>query len=451
MTLLQVISIPLALAIVAVFSRRRSLLHNLPPGPPGYDQSRALEGYRWNTFKAWNDLYGPVVSFFIGQKRTIVLGTMEAAVDLLEKRSEIYSNRPHLLMGPQVAPQIKPMQIHESALLLNDLLTNKDLAKNHSILRRYTASLMFYLAYGRRVKTLDDPLCMAHDLRPLQWFRREPERQRDMNTNLYMTAMNDVKNRMQDGVVQPCTTTYGIAKQEELGFNDIELAYALSAPWAAGIGTTTAALEIAILAMLHFPECVRKVQGEIDAVVGRDRLPTFEDQPSLPYTGGFIKETLRWKNATPTGIAHSATEDNTYHGMFIPKGTTVYANAAGISLDPTVFPDPHTFKPERFVETTDPRLINHKFGCFGFGRRICPGMHVALQSLYIVISRMLWSFDVLPVVENGTGYIPGADDFTLGLVSRPTNLKYRLVPRFEIVKELIAMEAERATAEVAAL
>ena len=29
---------------------------------------------------------------------------------------------------------------------------------------RYTASLMFYLAYGRRVKTLDDPLCMAHDL-----------------------------------------------------------------------------------------------------------------------------------------------------------------------------------------------------------------------------------------------------------------------------------------------
>ncbi|KAF9073503.1 cytochrome P450 [Rhodocollybia butyracea] len=272
-----------------------------------------------------------------------------------------------------------------------------------------------------------------------------------MNTNLYMTAMNDVKKRMQDGVVQPCTTTYGIAKQKELGFNDIELAYALSAPWAAGIGTTTTALEIAILAMLHFPECVRKVQGEIDAVVGRDRLPTFEDQQSLPYTGGFIKETLRWRNVTPTGIAHSATEDNTYHGMFIPKGTTVYANAAEITLDPTVFPDPHAFKPERFVETTDPRLINHRFGCFGFGRRICPGMHVALQSLYIVISRMLWAFDVLPVVENGVEYIPGADDFTLGLVSRPANLKYRLVPRFEYVKELITMEAERATAEVAAL
>ena len=49
-----------------------------------------------------------------------------------------------------------------------------------------------------------------------------------------------------------------------------------------------------LVAMLHFPECVRKVQDEIDGVVGRDRLPTFEDQQSLPYLGGFIKETLRY-------------------------------------------------------------------------------------------------------------------------------------------------------------
>jgi len=261
--------------------------------------------------------------------------------------------------------------------------------------------------------------------------------------------MNEVKKKIQDGVAHPCTATYGLEKQKELGFNDIELAYALSAPWAAGIGTTTTALEIAILAMLHFPDCVRKVQAEIDTVVGRDRLPTFEDQQSLTYTGGFIKETLRWRNVTPTGIAHSTTEDNTYKGMFIPKGTTIYANAAAITLDPEVFPDPHAFKPERFIETTDPRLLNHKFGCFGFGRRICPGMHVALQSLYIVIARILWAFDVLPVVENGVEYIPGADDFTLGLVSHPANLKYRLVPRSDNVKDLIILEAERATADVA--
>jgi len=64
-------------------------------------------------------------------------------------------------------------------------------------------------------------------------------------------------------------------------------------------------------------------------------------------------------------------------------------------------------------------------------------------------SRILWAFDVLPIVENGVEYIPGADDFTIGLVSRPANLKYRLVPRTENVKDLINMDAERAAADVA--
>lgn len=56
---------------------------------------------------------------------------------------------------------------------------------------------------------------------------------------------------------------------------------------------------------------------------------------------------------------------------------------------------------------------------------------------------------MLPIVENGVEYIPGADDFTIGLVSRPANLKYRLVPRTENVKDLINMDAERAAADVA--
>ena len=53
-----------------------------------------------------------------------------------------------------------------------------------------------------------------------------------------MTAMNEVKS-----TAVPCTATYGFTKQKELGFNDIELAYALSAPWAAGIGTVSSIVD----------------------------------------------------------------------------------------------------------------------------------------------------------------------------------------------------------------
>jgi hypothetical protein len=51
--------------------------------------------------------------------------------------------------------------------------------------------------------------------------------------------MNEVKEKIKRGIAIPCTATYGLTKQEELGFNDVELAYALSAPWAAGIGTVS--------------------------------------------------------------------------------------------------------------------------------------------------------------------------------------------------------------------
>jgi cytochrome P450 len=109
-----------------------------------------------------------------------------------------------------------------------------------------------------------------------------------------MTVLNEVRKKVANGTAVPCTATYGLSTQEELGMNDIELAYALSAPWAAGIETTTTALEIAILAMLHFPQFVRKAQDELDEVVGQDLMPNFDDQKLLPYLDAFIKETLRY-------------------------------------------------------------------------------------------------------------------------------------------------------------
>ena len=82
--------------------------------------------------------------------------------------------------------------------------------------------------------------------KPLQWFSWEPERRRDTNTRLYMTVMNDVKKRMEEGTQIPCTTQWALERQKELGFDDLELSYALSSPWAAGIGTVSTAIEIAV-------------------------------------------------------------------------------------------------------------------------------------------------------------------------------------------------------------
>lgn len=74
------------------------------------------------------------------------------------------------------------------------------------------------------------------------------------------------------------------------------------------------------------PHVQRKAQAELDAVVGKDRLPTFADRASLPYMSALVKEVLRWHVPSPIGVAHRSAADDVYEGRFIPAGTLVVPN-----------------------------------------------------------------------------------------------------------------------------
>ena len=117
--------------------------------------------------------------------------------------------------------------------------------------------------------------------------------------------------------------------------------------------------------------------------------------------------------------------------------------------DPVMFPSPDEFRPERFLETTDPRLQDFDLP-FGFGRRICVGMHLAKNSLFITMSRILWAFDISPPVdENGAHILPDPNNFTLGFNSRPMPFGCVLKPRSEKIRELIMREGEAANESLA--
>lgn len=94
--------------------------------------------------------------------------------------------------------------------------------------------------------------------------------------------------------------------------------------------------------------------------------------------------------------------------------------------DPEMFPSPDTFRPERFLETSDPRLREFELP-FGFGRRICVGMHLARNSLFISIARILWAFDILPARTDAEGggrdeeILPDRWNFTNGFNSKPVS------------------------------
>ena len=64
---------------------------------------------------------------------------------------------------------------------------------------------------------------------------------------------------------------------------------------------TVSTMHSLFLALVLYPEVQRRAQAELDAVIGRDRLPTFDDRPRLPYIEALCKELMRWKMVTPMG------------------------------------------------------------------------------------------------------------------------------------------------------
>ncbi|KIO29647.1 hypothetical protein M407DRAFT_70131 [Tulasnella calospora MUT 4182] len=171
--------------------------------------------------------------------------------------------------------------------------------------------------------------------------------------------------------------------------------------YAAGAETTDSTFRSFLLAMTLYPEVQAAAHAEIDRVIGRDRMPTFEDRSNTPYITALIQESLRWNPAGPIGVPHRLIEDDVYEGYFIPKGTTVFPSIwyAGISRNPKYYTDPSSFKPERFLEGAEPVLDPRQF-VFGFGRRICPGNELAIQSVWIGMALTLWAFEIKPVGDD---------------------------------------------------
>ena len=150
--------------------------------------------------------------------------------------------------------------------------------------------------------------------------------------------------------------------------------------------------------MIVFPDVQRRAQAELDANVGRDRLPVFADAVHLPYVQAIIREILRYRPALPFIVPHASTEEDWYKGMYIPKGTVCIANVWHCNHDREVFgEDADEFRPERHLDEKGELLPGpietNQAGhvALGFGRRICVGKDLANESLFINTARILWA------------------------------------------------------------
>ncbi|KAK4498266.1 hypothetical protein PRZ48_010923 [Zasmidium cellare] len=513
-SLVLLIAAAFALGLLAISSNKRSQPKNgskFPPGPPGKPLVGNLPDippkHSWLKFKKWSDQYGPLMRLNIAGREHYVASTEKVANDLLRERGGIYSSREQLpaavqLLSKNLRPLFWPYndtwrdgrkfmhqvsnstvvgnyqatQILESARMLRDLI--KDPNNYEHWFERYSAGIIFRLAFGKTLETgheqsvrnvfnvvhtverVASPGAYLVDTFPsllilpqaIAPFKQELAGLHERELKLFRKLLNDVKSEMKAGTAPDCwEKDYLERKAEFPHLNEDEAAYVVGTLFEAGAGTTAAAMMSFMLTMVLHPEWFKKLQQEVDTVCGNDRLPTIDDATQLPIMRAVVKEVLRWRPVTAGGVPHYSIKDDVYNGHFIPAGTNIHANQWAIHREPGLYPDPDSFKPERWLEssyptyreplTTYPNL--HNYSAFGFGRRICPGQNIAERSLYLLTARIAWACDVGKAEKDGVEVEPPLYDYTSGFNVQPNWFAFDLKARSQERVSVLEKEIEK--------
>ncbi|XP_041646826.1 cytochrome P450 2J6-like [Cheilinus undulatus] len=198
-------------------------------------------------------------------------------------------------------------------------------------------------------------------------------------------------------------------KESNVGFNETNLAVCSLDLFLAGTDTTSTTLLWALVFLINNPEIQEKVQGEIDDVVGRTRLPTMADRPKLPYTDAVIHEIQRCGNIVPLNAFRRATKDTTLGGYFIPKGTTLMPILTSVLFDKSEWETPDTFNPGHFLDSEGKFRKREALIPFSAGKRVCLGESLAKMELFLFLVGLLqkFSFSVPDGVKLSTEGITG--------------------------------------------
>ncbi|KIK66620.1 hypothetical protein GYMLUDRAFT_908855 [Collybiopsis luxurians FD-317 M1] len=461
----------------------------LPPGPwslPFIGNIPSLIwAHDWITYTDWYHKYGSdIVHVNVAGQPIIILNTLEAASELLEKRGAIYSSRPRYTMlnevigwkwnfvnmsyGPEwracrklfttvISPNhpesYESRELIAARNLLLDIYKSPESYVQH--LRKLAGSTILSVAYGFDVEAVKDSgyigiaerantgfieACVPWNFlvdyftwlkyvpawMPGASFQRKAQAWRQDMEQLLRRPFSAVKRQIAEGTAEQslvlnCLQDLSGDPEEDKEAERL-IMHTAATMYAAGADTTVTALMTFFLTMVKYPKYQKKAQEELDRVLGSDRLPDFRDRDNLPYVQAIVDEVLRWQPVTPMALAHFSSEEDIYKGYRIPKNSVVVGNSWAMLHDERIFNDPYAFNPDRYIRPGG-RLEIDDVG-FGFGRRICAGKDMALSALWITVASVLAVFDISNALDENGQIIDPPVKYDIGkLQNRPFPFK----------------------------
>ncbi|KAL2839386.1 cytochrome P450 [Aspergillus pseudoustus] len=388
----------------------------------------------------------------------------------------------HKLLTPKSSNTFMPSQEFEAKQLLWDILTDNENQENFYMhIRRYTTSVVMTSTYGRRVPVWDcedireiyglmqefseaaEPGKHIAEIFPalvkipawMQWWRKAARRSFNRQAAIWMKYWKRLRSQIDSNEAPECFVKQFIETDyEKNDISELQASFVAGTMIEAGSETTSSALNSCVKYFAAYPEAQAKAYAEVRQVIGGSRLPSFKDEPKLPYIRACVKEVLRIRPVTNIGSPHYTTADIVYKDYFIPANTVVCINQYALHFDPTRYENPDDFIPDRYLNHSlkagayaahpDPYARDH-FD-FGAGRRICPGMHLAENSLFITIACIIWAFQILPPLENGkVGPVDVSDAaYEDGVNTLPRPSKLRFIPRSPEVEKTLTTEWTKA-------
>uniref|UniRef100_A0A8C0XKY1 Uncharacterized protein n=1 Tax=Castor canadensis TaxID=51338 RepID=A0A8C0XKY1_CASCN len=399
-------AVAIFLFLVDLMHRRQRWAARYPPGPmplPGLGNLLHVDFYNTPySFYKLKGRFGNVFSLQLGWRPVVVLNGLAAVREALVNRSEDTADRPPMPVNEHLGygPRSKGRPFRPNALL-NKAVCN------------VIASLIFARRFEyndpclvRLLDQMDDALkevsgFLPEVLNAVPILLRIPGLPGKVfpGQKVFMALLDELmtEHRMTWDPAQPPRdlTDAFLAEVEkakgnpESSFNNENLRMVVGDLFAAGMVTTSTTLAWALLLMTLHPDVQRRVQQEIDEVIGQVRRPEMGDQARMPFTNAVIHEVQRFADITPFGVPHMTSRDVEIQGFLIPKGTTLITNLSSVLKDETIWEKPFRFHPEHFLDAQGHFVKPEAFMPFSAGRRVCLGEPLARMELFLFFTRLL--------------------------------------------------------------